>query len=155
MDRNNLGVTMDDDGRNSADDGFPRTPAQPKPNRLPSLLITWLAPIGVAAVAAVGVVALDPDQGVLTGMPTFQLCSQGPLDGDTIWYQGVKIRLADIDTPEVGEPKCALEAKLGKRATLRLLELMNAGPFTVVRSATAMKTDMGASSVSSSAMAGQ
>jgi hypothetical protein len=125
------------------------------PNRLPSLLITWLAPIGVAAVAAVGVVVLDPDQGVLTGMPTFQLCSQGPLDGDTIWYQGVKIRLADIDTPEVGEPKCALEAKLGKRATLRLLELMNAGPFTVVRSATAMKTDMGASSVSSSAMAGQ
>jgi endonuclease YncB( thermonuclease family) len=66
-------------------------------------------------------------------MPTFQLCSQGPLDGDTIWYQGVKIRLADIDTPEVGEPKCALEAKLGKRATLPLLELMNAGPFTVVR----------------------
>jgi micrococcal nuclease len=68
----------------------------------------------------------------------FALCSQGPrqncvVDGDTVWYQGVKIRLADIDTPEVSEPKCTSEAALGKKATQRLLELMNAGPFNVVR----------------------
>jgi endonuclease YncB( thermonuclease family) len=55
------------------------------------------------------------------------------VDGDTIWYQGAKIRLADIDTPEVSEPKCASEKARGDRATLRLLELINAGPFTVVR----------------------
>jgi endonuclease YncB( thermonuclease family) len=55
------------------------------------------------------------------------------VDGDTIHYEGMKIRIADIDTPEVSEPKCAHEAELGRRATLRLLELMNAGPFEIVR----------------------
>jgi endonuclease YncB( thermonuclease family) len=53
------------------------------------------------------------------------------IDGDTIRYGGVKIRLADIDTPETFEPRCAGEAALAQRATLRLLELMNAGPFEV------------------------
>jgi micrococcal nuclease len=44
----------------------------------------------------------------------------------------VKIRLADIDAPETRDYKCASEAALGKRATQRLLDQMNAGPFTVV-----------------------
>ncbi|MEE9983277.1 thermonuclease family protein [Agrobacterium pusense] len=51
------------------------------------------------------------------------------VDGDTIWHNGVKIRIADIDTPEVGDPKCASEAALGARATKRLLQLVNAGPY--------------------------
>lgn len=51
------------------------------------------------------------------------------VDGDTIWHNGIKIRIADIDTPEVGEPKCASEAALGAKATRRLLQLVNAGPF--------------------------
>jgi endonuclease YncB( thermonuclease family) len=51
------------------------------------------------------------------------------VDGDTIWHLGTKIRIADIDTPEVGEPKCSSEAALGARATKRLLQLVNAGPF--------------------------
>jgi endonuclease YncB( thermonuclease family) len=54
------------------------------------------------------------------------------IDGDTIRYGGVKIRLADIDAPETRDFKCASEAALGKRATQRLLDQMNAGPFTVV-----------------------
>ena len=54
------------------------------------------------------------------------------VDGDTIRYGGVKIRLADIDAPEVFSPKCPSEAARGRRATQRLLELMNAGPFQVV-----------------------
>ena len=53
------------------------------------------------------------------------------VDGDTIWYGGVKIRLENIDTPETFEPRCAAEAALGRRATERLLELVNAGPFEV------------------------
>lgn len=66
----------------------------------------------------------------------FSLCS-GPVrvtcvvDGDTIWLDGVKIRIADIDTPEVGDPKCKSEKALGDRATRRLLQLVNAGPFEV------------------------
>ena len=54
------------------------------------------------------------------------------IDGDTIRYGGRKIRLADIDAPETHEPKCASEAARGRRATLRLLELVNAGPFELV-----------------------
>jgi endonuclease YncB( thermonuclease family) len=52
------------------------------------------------------------------------------VDGDTIWYQGTKIRIADINTPEVSEPRCAYEAQLGARATERLTGLLNAGPFS-------------------------
>lgn len=51
------------------------------------------------------------------------------VDGDTLWHNGLKIRIADIDTPEVGDPKCSSEAALGARATKRLLQLVNAGPF--------------------------
>lgn len=51
------------------------------------------------------------------------------VDGDTLWIGGVKIRIADIDTPEITEPRCAAEKALGERATTRLLELVNAGPF--------------------------
>jgi micrococcal nuclease len=72
-----------------------------------------------------------------TGFSAFRLCggrgqSNCVVDGDTIWYGGVKIRLADIDTPEVFSPRCASEAALGRRATERLLALLNAGPFEVV-----------------------
>ena len=53
------------------------------------------------------------------------------VDGDTIWYRETKIRIADIDTPETHQPKCAAEAKLGVAATRRMLQLVNAGPFTL------------------------
>ncbi len=53
------------------------------------------------------------------------------VDGDTIWSAGTKIRVADIDTPEISEPKCSAERALGERATARMLELINAGPFEI------------------------
>jgi endonuclease YncB( thermonuclease family) len=53
------------------------------------------------------------------------------VDGDTIWMDGVKIRIADIDTPETHPPRCAAEADLGGRATRRLQDLLNAGPVTL------------------------
>jgi len=64
----------------------------------------------------------------------FPVC-RGPVritcvvDGDTIWYRGTKIRIADIDTPEVSQPGCPQEAVLGRRATERLRQLLNAGRF--------------------------
>ncbi|GGD65116.1 thermonuclease family protein [Erythrobacter arachoides] len=51
------------------------------------------------------------------------------VDGDTFWLEGEKIRIADIDTPEVSQPQCEGEAELGRRATVRLAELLNAGAF--------------------------
>lgn len=56
------------------------------------------------------------------------------VDGDTIRYRGQKIRLADIDTPEIGQPRCREEAALGERAKQRLVSLINAGSFDIVRS---------------------
>lgn len=65
---------------------------------------------------------------------TFTLCGSGArincvVDGDTLWMDGEKIRVADIDTPEVTSPQCATERALGQQATSRLLSLVNAGPF--------------------------
>src|SRR5262245_42016154 len=53
------------------------------------------------------------------------------VDGDTFWYRGAKIRVADINAPETSEPRCAFEARLGAQATRRLTQLLNAGPFTL------------------------
>lgn len=67
---------------------------------------------------------------------SFGVCA-GPVrtdcvvDGDTFWYGGTKIRIADINTPEVSDPECAAEAELGSRATDRLAALLNAGPFSL------------------------
>jgi micrococcal nuclease len=54
------------------------------------------------------------------------------VDGDTLWHEGLKIRVADIDAPEVGSPKCSSEAALGARSTNRLLQLVNQGPFQIL-----------------------
>lgn len=65
--------------------------------------------------------------------PHFELCGMVRktcvVDGDTFWLDGVKIRIADIDTPEISEPKCDSEYELGMKATYRLRDLLNEGPF--------------------------
>lgn len=53
------------------------------------------------------------------------------VDGDTIWLSGTKIRMADYNTPEVGNAACRREAELGRKATHRLVELLNSGTVTV------------------------
>lgn len=67
---------------------------------------------------------------------SFSLCDRGRrtncvVDGDTFYLDGEKIRIADIDTPETHPPRCAEEAELGERATLRLRALLNEGGFTL------------------------
>lgn len=65
----------------------------------------------------------------------FQICvslrDNCVVDGDTLWLAGAKIRVADIDAPEVTSPQCDYEKQLGEKATFRLLELLNEGPFEV------------------------
>lgn len=66
----------------------------------------------------------------------FPICGGGQrytcvVDGDTFWLHGEKIRVADIDTPEVSSPRCPAELALGRRATDRMQELLNAGPFAL------------------------
>jgi hypothetical protein len=72
-----------------------------------------------------------------SGGGQFTLCSRGNqvqcvVDGDTIHYAGLKVRLEDIDAPETYQYKCESELALGRRATNRLLELINSGPFELV-----------------------
>lgn len=72
--------------------------------------------------------------GVETQSARFSYCFTGGglncvVDGDTFWFGGEKFRISDIDAPETHSPRCQSEAELGQRATVRLQELLNAGPF--------------------------
>lgn len=86
--------------------------------------------IGFAPAAAVSEGAVAPAADVSA---RFSLCHSGGgtncvVDGDTIWLDGEKVRIADIDAPETHAPRCAEEERLGNAATLRLRDLLNAGP---------------------------
>jgi endonuclease YncB( thermonuclease family) len=50
------------------------------------------------------------------------------IDGDTFDHGGVRVRIADIDTPEA-DGRCAHETALAARATARMRALLAAGPF--------------------------
>lgn len=55
------------------------------------------------------------------------------VDGDTVWLDGVNLRLQSYDTPEPYDDVCggASEIALAKRASARLLQLLNANAFAV------------------------
>ena len=55
------------------------------------------------------------------------------VDGDTIWLQGVNLRLESYDTPEPYNDICGgqHEVELAHRASARLLQLLNGNAFTV------------------------
>ncbi|WP_085044032.1 thermonuclease family protein [Ensifer aridi] len=61
---------------------------------------------------------------------SWPICDRGKrvtciVDGDTFWKEGVKYRLAGINTPETGEKaRCTKERLLADAATSRLRELM-------------------------------
>jgi endonuclease YncB( thermonuclease family) len=54
------------------------------------------------------------------------------IDGDTFDYGGMRVRVADIDTPET-EGRCAYETQLAARATRRMRGLLAEGPFELHR----------------------
>lgn len=56
-------------------------------------------------------------------------------DGDTVWVGREKIRLLDIDTPEMGPPRCSGPAPLATRARDRLAALLN-GKIDILRDGT-------------------
>jgi endonuclease YncB( thermonuclease family) len=87
-------------------------------------LLLGFAPLGLASPA----MAADSES------VAFDKCSGRDrnncvVDGDTFWYVGEKIRILDINTPEVSQPECAYEAQLGEAASERLTALLNEGPF--------------------------
>jgi micrococcal nuclease len=58
-----------------------------------------------------------------------RIAQPSAIDADTIWLNGQKIRLADIDPSKVSEPRCAPELVLAARAADRMLEPINEDPF--------------------------
>lgn len=65
------------------------------------------------------------------------ICAPGPrdncvVDGDTFWVAGEKVRIADIDAPEI-DGRCDYERGLAIASRNRLLDLLNAGPSTLRR----------------------
>lgn len=58
------------------------------------------------------------------------------VDGDTIWIEGVNVRMEGYDTPEPQTDICggAGEVELANRATARLIELLNTRPWRIVLS---------------------
>lgn len=97
----------------------------------------------LAIAAGIGAAWLWPSSQTINQMvasdleqPRMALCGTGQrqncvVDGDTIWLYGMKIRIADIDTPEVTKPQCTYEYDLGMQATYRLRDLLNQGPWSV------------------------
>jgi endonuclease YncB( thermonuclease family) len=62
------------------------------------------------------------------GAPVRVGASVRVIDGDTFAYDGVRVRIADIDTPEI-HGRCPAETALAARATRRMGALLAAGPF--------------------------
>lgn len=103
-----------------AADGLPVPPA-PIPVTMPIPLPTASPPTAMTASSI---------------SESFGLCGQGThincvFDGSTFWVRGTKIRIADIETPTLGPSRCIEEARRANAAKLRLLSLLNAGPFTL------------------------
>ena len=66
----------------------------------------------------------------------FSLCASAKrincvVDGDTFWYQGVKYRISDINTPEISQPGCERERQLGRQAQVALLQTLNGSGLTL------------------------
>lgn len=67
----------------------------------------------------------------------FSECGRGRsfacvVDGDTFRLGERRIRIADINAPELAEPRCPGETLLAEQSRRHLLDLLNEGPFTMV-----------------------
>ncbi len=94
----------------------------------------WLAFGGAGNLFGLLAAARTPTAG--SSSTTFSFCGAGRhlncvVDGDTFWFQGEKIRIADVDTPELSPPRCEAERIKGETAKARLLALLNAGTFSL------------------------
>lgn len=113
-------------------------------------MTTGLAATALIAVCGLGWVLVDqfmPGQPVApAGAPAarssevtahFTMCGRDRItcvvDGDTVWWRGQNLRLQSYDTPEPYDDICggAAEVALAKKASARLLQLLNSNPIKV------------------------
>lgn len=114
---------------------WPHSPDAPK-DTPPATLSGPDKPDGQGDAPQRAVSTAQDSAGTPAATRTFGYCHQGGgtncvVDGDTFWMDGVKIRVADIDTPETHPPRCEQEEELGNRATERFRDLLNAGPISL------------------------
>lgn len=108
----------------------------------PMPFVKWILfalTIGVFGCAAwIHLKNIQPQDVAIISSRYFPICGSGArsncvVDGDTVWINGTKIRLEDVDTPEVFRPLCAREKQIGDRAKVRLQGLLNKGEFEMWR----------------------
>jgi endonuclease YncB( thermonuclease family) len=125
----------------------PPSPPKATPSKQAGSLPVPPAPIPVSATALAATRLASPPLPSAPPVPaaapeptavseSFGLCGEGThfncvVDGNTFWVRGLKVRLADIDTPDLSPPRCLEEERRGQAAKVRLLSLLNAGPFTL------------------------
>lgn len=131
-------------GRNGRNRWQGKSP-RPGPNRPRKPLTAILCAMIIATGGWLAFGGADNLSGLLAGARTptsdslsasFLICGADRhvncvVDGDTFWFQGEKIRIADIDTPELSPPRCEVERIKGEAAKARLLALLNAGRFSL------------------------
>ena len=90
--------------------------------------LTRFAALSLALIFSVPALALSAD---------FPICGSGKritcvVDGDIVWFEGVKYRFEEIDTPEKGDlAECMQEGLQAIEATKRLAEILSAHEFTI------------------------
>ncbi|WCA62414.1 thermonuclease family protein (plasmid) [Agrobacterium tumefaciens] len=95
--------------------------------------IASLSPLAIGVLASVA--SAQPSTSASSASGAFSICGSGQritcvVDGDTFWFGGEKIRIADIDTPELSPPRCERERERGLAAKQRLLDILNSGPLS-------------------------
>ena len=89
---------------------------------------------------AVAVALILAPLGALSQTNQFEKCGSAKritcvVDGDTIWFEGEKIRIMGCDTPEPTTDICGGEREklLAAQATQRLIDLLNSRDFSLER----------------------
>ncbi|TCL69676.1 hypothetical protein [Rhizobium sp. BK251] len=120
------------------------TASVPKPSvAIPSVPVPAAQPAAMRPAAPVAVTG-----GEQTASAAFGFCGQGKHvncveDGNTFWYKGEMIRISDVSSPGVAAPRCEDERRVGLAAKVRLLKLLNAGPFVIKASGSSEGGDGG------------
>lgn len=111
----------------------------PAPQPKPVVKAVDSLPVPPAAIpVSAPIPAAAPTTAQLSGSfsEAFGMCGQGThfncvFDGGTFWVRGAKIHIADIEAPAASAPHCEEELRRANAAKVRLLALLNAGPFMV------------------------
>ena len=117
-----------------------RRPPSFRPKQRDVRQLLWFAPlllIGGALLDPSLIAPFGPLAATERVSATFTPCGPGRgsacvIDGDTFKLGDRKIRIIGIDAPELASPRCPAEAALARRASDRLLQLLNQGPFDMV-----------------------